>query len=628
MIAFANQDCLADKIARSLTAPENSGSWQVILPPGFANEQSFVDQLLTAIRQRSGNCLVACVHADSVQGRDDYARLLARNWGIPVPSGSSDTLQALLGRLSSHRPGIQVLTHFHKIVRTLDAQVLGDLRESEQGPARRLRTVTLTPLPYAELKERWRSQGVAFSVSDYGDTHHREDPVPQPSTALRSQLQQFGFPERLIGFSLCVTGGFPAPLQAMLDRWHAEQKPAPTPSVCEILRQSAEERLQRFAAWLDREGESRYCAYVCDLYHGLEVDNARIHLQLHPWRRVLLGPDGLLSEGMGACAAKRLAILAQQKPDESVSHDLWRRARTLYYLGRYREADRLVSSAPGLMLRPHLRLLVLHAKIMDAITGAVTEGSPADADWKAIVALLQQAKSEGDKTIDAVLLAPRYQELSTFANDMVSAIKLGRRVVDNLVGMQSTISAPESAALLLTLCLAAGERMAGPSAALKLVLELPEQVFRCWAFVSLGVNFYKTPEGCDEVWALADQEWKKRGTERGDLARSRPSEIFPSFSAFAYFVHAQQSLRGGGLAPEPDFDALDRSLSGFGTRNRFAHAVATANDRERNKYFSLIQRWLDAFCAACPNGPNRSEIGARADPLPLIAEDGALLEPS
>jgi hypothetical protein len=628
MITFANQEQLADKIARSLTDPDNSGSWQVILPPGFADEQSFADQVLTAIRRRSGNCLVACVHADSFQGRDDYARLLARKWGVSVPPGSSDMLQALLGRLSSHRPGIQVLTHFHKIVRTLDAQVLGDLRESEQGPARRLRTVTLTPLPYTELKERWLSQGVAFSVSDYGDTHHREDPVPQTSDALRSQLKQFGFPERLVEFSLCVTGGFPAPLQAMLDRWHAEQKPAPTPAVCEMLRRSAEERLQRFAAWLDREGESRYCAYVCDLYHGLEVDNARIHLELHPWRRVLLGPSGLLSEGTGACAAKRLAILAQQKPDDSVSRDLWRRARTLYYLGRYREAKRLVPSAPGLLLRPHLRLLALHASIMDAITAAITEGSPADADWTGIVSLLQQAKSEGEKSIDAVLLAPRYKELSTFANDMVSAIKVGRRVVDNLVGMNSTIPAPESAALLLTLHLTAGERITGPSAALKLVLELPEQVFRCWAFVALGVNFYSTPEGNNDVWELADQEWQNRGKKRTELTRSKSGEVFPNFSAFAYFALSFQSLRGGNLAPEPDFDSLDKSLSSFVTRNNFAHGVTTADDRERNKYFFLIQRWLDAFCACCPGGASRSEIAARADPLPLIAEDGALLEAS
>lgn len=627
MIEFANEHGLADKIARSLTHPDNSGCWQVVLPPGFADEQGFADRLLSAVLRSAPKTLVARVHADAVHGRSGYARALAKSWNIPLDIDAPDALQTVLGRLVAHRPGIQILTHFHKIVRTLDAQVLGDLREAEQGPARRLRTVTLTPLPYSELKERWRYDGVAFSVSDYGDTHHREDPIPQPFDELRLQLAKRSVPEKLIEFALRVTGGYPAPLMAMLDRWEAEQRPSPKSTVCDLLRNTAEQRLHRFAAWLDRAGEARYCTYVCDLYHGLDVENARIHLSLHPWHQLLLGREGLRAEGVGASASTRLATMAQDNPNESQSRDLWHRAQTLYGLGHYGEVVRLLAPAPGLMLRPHLRLLSVHAEIMALLTGSVSEGSPADADWKRLILLLEQAKEQSVGLLDGELLMPRYSELLNTARDVVRSLAIAPRVVDVLSGLQGDCDAPGSAAFLLVLCLAAGKRMTGPSAALKVVVELPEQIFRCWAFVALGLNYYAAPAGCDETWNAADTEWRARGANREALKRAQHNHRFPSFSAFAFFALAERARSGKCMAaPEIDFNALDRSLSYFDKRKDFAHAVATANERDRKNYFSMIERWLDAFCAACPAGCSRIELTARADPLPLIAEDGALLE--
>jgi hypothetical protein len=168
--------------------------------------------------------------------------------------------------------------------------------------------------------------------------------------------------------------------------------------------------------------------------------------------------------------------------------------------------------------------------------------------------------------------------------------------------------------------------MAGPSAALKLVFELPEQIFRCWAYVALSLNYYSAPDGCEETWQAADEQWRARGTSRPNLHRATPGREFPTFSAFAFFALAEHTRLGRptGEAPEEDFANLDRSLSYFDKRKDFAHAVATANERERKNYFSMIERWLDAYCRACPSGCSRLELAARADPLPLVAEDGSL----
>lgn len=625
MIEFADQQALAEKIARSVAHANNPACWQVVLPPGFADEQLFTEQLLAALRGLAPARSIACVHADAVRGRDGYARALAACWKMPLDPEAPDALQTVLGGLTARRPGIQVLTHFHKIVRTLDAQVLGDLRAAEQGPACRLRTVTLTPLPYSELKERWRHEGVAFSVSDYGDTHHDLHPLPMNFEKLRPVLAAREMPQKLIDFALCLTGGYPAPLKALFDRWEAEHRPAPRPEICELLRHTAEQRLDRFAEWLDRAGEARYCGYVCDLYHGLDVENARIHLSLHPWRGMLMGSDGLRAEAAGSCAAMRLAKVAQNSSDEAPRRDVWRRGRELYRLRRFVEVARLIEAAPGLTLRPHLRLLFLHAQIMALLTGG--DGSPMDANWGKIVLLLEEAQSVGAKSLDSELLQPRYLELLTPARAVVKAIAAGRRPVDILGGLRGNSASPEAAAFVLTLCLAAGKRITGPSAALKLVFELPEQIFRCWAFLALGANYYSAPADDDEIWNAADAEWTARGIGRSPLQRVAPGEEFASFSAFTFFALAKYRLqkRPLELAPESDFDALDRSLSYFDKRKDFAHAVATANEKDRKNYFALIERWLNAFCIACPGDLTQNDLAARADPLPLIAEDGAVV---
>lgn len=627
MIRFAEQDQLVAKIARSLTHSDNSACWQIVLPPGFIDEQSFVGELLTALQKRAPDARMACVHADAVVGRDAYARALAESWKIPLEPTAPDPLQTLLGRLSPRHPGIQILTHFHKIVRTLDMQVLGDLREAEQSPGRRLRTVTLTPLPYSELKERWRSEGAAFSVSDYGDTHQLENPAPLSLDALRKTLVTHGLPTKLVEFVLCVTGGYPAPLQAMIERWEAEDRPPPKPAFIELLRQVAEQRFDRFVAWLDRGGESRYCAYVSDLYHGIEVGNARIHLSLHPWREVLFGPESLRSQAVGMVAATRLAKLAQNALDAEPGRALWHRARELYRMSRYVEVARMLDAAPALALRAHLRLLSLHARIMAVLIGGINEGSPADADWKQLIFLLEQAQIEGGKTLDAELLLPRYTELLTTARDVVKALAAGPRPVDVLGGLRGDGAAPASAVFLIILCLKAGSHMTSPSAALKVVFELPEQIFRCWAYSALQLNFYSAPGGSKDNWHSADAAWRSGGIDRSPLERSLPGKEFRSFAAFAFFALAEHAKRGGDApqAPEPDFAALDRSLSHFDKRKDFAHAVATANEKERRNYFSMIERWLDAFCAVCPPGCSRLELSARVDPLPLVAEDGVLI---
>jgi hypothetical protein len=91
-----------------------------------------------------------------------------------------------------------------------------------------------------------------------------------------------------------------------------------------------------------------------------------------------------------------------------------------------------------------------------------------------------------ERTLDGELLQPRYAELLAVAQDVIKALAIRVRVVDILTGLRGSCASPPTAAFLLVLCLAAGRKMAGPSAALKLVFELPEEIFRCWAFVTLG----------------------------------------------------------------------------------------------------------------------------------------------
>ena len=135
-------------------------------------------------------------------------------------------------------------------------------------------------------------------------------------------------------------------------------------------------------------------------------------------------------------------------------------------------------------------------------------------------------------------------------------------------------------------------RISGDTPACQAALPLLEQIFRAWAFVSLGINYYVAPFGHEEIWKQVEPFFK------GMLRRPIPGEEFSSFEAFAYFsitLHQCAHSDQGDLRPEADQKALARSLGVLDVRRDLAHAVALVNPKLRRNYFEVADRWLDCL---------------------------------
>src|SRR5262249_54322335 len=148
----------------------------------------------------------------------------------------------------------------------LDKWVLGVLHEEEE--ARRLHTVTVTPLPYEHLKKRWKAQNHFFSNSDYGSARHKM--FAAQSTRFEDLLrlaETLGIPDWMTDYAQRVTGGYPETLGAVLEWWDKTGRPSHrTPPIQREMLRHACDQLGGFVEWLDPLEDGRYRDHVIDLY--------------------------------------------------------------------------------------------------------------------------------------------------------------------------------------------------------------------------------------------------------------------------------------------------------------------------------------------------------------------------
>lgn len=217
----------------------------------------------------------------------------------------------------------------------------------------------------------------------------------------------------------------------------------------------------------------------------------------------------------------------------------------------------------------------------------------------------------------------RYVEMLRFCQIIQEGKRAHARVVDVLLGMRGVGAPPNrrAALTLLVAHLAYDARIPGDTFACQAALPLLEQIFRAWAFVGLGVNYYSAPEGCDEIWAKVAPFFD------GQLRRPTPGDEFPSFESFAYFcilLHQGTHADKVELRPEVDPKALERSLGVLELRRDLAHALALVNPKLRRNYFEITERWLACLLRCEPSVGTREELLAVLEPLPLLTPDGRM----
>lgn len=270
-------------------------------------------------------------------------------------------------------------------------------------------------------------------------------------------------------------------------------------------------------------------------------------------------------------------------------------------------------------LPAELQLVDHNARIMSAMCGHDGERFPEDIRWGELALALKEAKRWIDELspseIWRVECLRRYRELEELCGEVCRVRRhAGARIVDALGGLIADVSGqrPELALVLICGATRVAMRVDGDASSVRLVLAIPEQIFRIWAFAELSLNYYRAPELTCEVVNAVRQAWPS-GRPQFPVV----GEAFPSFKLFAYVAVAMARECAVG-APEGDFTSLEKAIARMEVRQDGAHAFMAGDAARRRAYFSLIDRWLVAALKANKLDMSRDELEAYFDPLPVV----------
>lgn len=626
MIGFERQDALVKEVTASVLDPDNPTCWNIVIPPGFG-EDEFCEALVADLSSHSSKPLVALLGADEIKDSEDYVKKLYSKWqqdkyiSIEPAKAVPTSIEEVTQSIPPTRVGVQILSRFHKFLHRLDVSILGTLRSEEH--AHHLRTVTISPVPYYELKKIWDRDRLLVN-SDYGDTHTVWQVKPSALEEVKCKLRDKEWPETIIEFVYGLTGGYPKPFSLAMKSWKNRGKPSFDEKEMGRAKEIVANGLLRFVDWLDRPyGGSRFRDLVVDLYQGYNVEQASVHLACHPWKDILLEGDQLRAECVGEAAIKLMTKEALQRGEEKkMFASVSALAKAMYARRQYGVVLKLLDVNRLRLSGYPFDILGAHAKVMCDLYGCEGSRIGIDTNWSGVRRSIEKAikilKKHLDKIGKSEAFELRYEELEILAHSIIKAQKVNPRVVDVLAGIldvPANCTNHKAAAVFLLLQYEASQAMPGHSSACQSATALPEQIFRVWAFWALRLTYYEVPADQDDVWEEVRRIWPHESLEKPEAGKS-----FYSFEAFAYFAVALffKTRPTNKMSIADDFKSLSKDLGTFGpVRRDHAHAVCMGNARKRKKYFEIIDRWLGCMISACPEVISRDQLLGAVDPLPL-----------
>jgi len=634
MLGVRQENELVERLVRGLMHPECPVSYNLVIPPGFG-EDRLAEHVARKLKSHPDRPLVAILSADQIRNVESYASELVAQWnacgaGLPPasPITSANRITQFFDLIPRGRPAIQILTRFHRILDVFDASFLGDLRDRERASL--IRSVCISPHGYDELRQRWRKRGHFFCNSDYGWSHHVELVEPVELEDAVAAAGKLNVPEHVAKMVSGWTGNYPEPFESVVNLWIRQDRPKPTAGTQAELRREARKSLRRFVKWIDPGESSLYRDAVLSLEVDPNEHEAVLRLTQHPWKGVLMKNGRIRANQLAS------AVVAEyMQPSGTDNHhrvgdaELWTKGAALYRGWKFALAQNLLAMRFEAGAVPnYLAVLYLHAQVMAEIYGGEAEAPMTDCSWEAACAALRKAlgqvvelrlEEEQEKR-----LKERYEELLRICTTVQKARGTNARVVDVLLGLRGSNGGHDRriAVTLLAAHLAYDNRIAGDTLACQAALPLLEQLFRAWAFVALGLNYYAAPAGLDEVWERIAPFFD------GDIRRPKPETEFTSFESFAYFalvLHEYRLPEQKDLRPEADCKALERSLGVLEMRRDLAHALSVVNPKLRQNFFEISERWLKCLFRCDPTLGSREELLMAIEPLQLINPEGVFV---
>jgi hypothetical protein len=401
------------------------------------------------------------------------------------------------------------------------------------------------------------------------------------------------------------------------------------PAVQGDLRREIQRALGRFVRWLDQDGQTVYRDAVLALHVDPDQEESVLLLERHPWGKVLLRTGRVRAEQLAAAVVMGYMQPAKGPDGAQLSDiELWHKGAALYRGWRFELARNLLEVRRNAGSLPsYLAVLDVHAHVMGELYGGDAEAAMTACDWEAACKALRAAEGQisgwrlGEEELSR--LRGRYEGVGKFCQTVHAARRANPRVVDVLLGMRGDAAKADrrAAMTLLVAHLTYDSRISGDTLACQAALPLLEQIFRAWAFVALGVNYYAAPDGYEDIWKEVEPCFG------GVVRRPTAGGEFTSFEAFAYFciaLHQRDHADKGRLRPEEGLEALERSLGVLNARRDLAHAVSLVDPKIRRNYFEITNRWLDCVLACDVGVGTRDELLGVVEPLPLLTPEGEL----
>lgn len=635
MLLPHNQNELALEIIDGLLHPTHPTCCQVVVMPGF-EEETFASHLVSQIKAREDAPPLAVVSADEVDRIEDFIALLSSQWQLDTKATSAGSemspllrLKRLLEALSEDHPRIQIVKHFDVILDSLDAPVLAHLRLAEQRKG--LRTVTLLPFPYDEVKRRWEQRGNKLTTSDYGVSPMHAKHMLMPAQAA---CDCYGLPRYVIDTAFNLSGGFPGYFNELVGvavrRQQLISEVKRVPEVLKEMRLRGVELFRKLVRDLDGDNEKVLREHVIQLHLDINRDDSLYSLSRHPigWGQALLSESQteLRSECVGPAALAvdydESIVNPLDKASGSVALD---RARELYSRKQFQDSNRWLQKVPW-NHKPTIQLFRAHADIMENVYASGIDISGNDSDWTKVSSGIKSAREllpSLAASCDCVFIAflnRRYDKLEEVAKAICAITKQKEpRIVDFLAGLlgEQKMHSRIGTLGVLKLLLDSADSIPGNSLACQASLNLPEQIFRVWAYWKLGVNYYISFDSAEEEWDDVAREWG------GNFERPRPGgKEFPNFRSFVFFCLARLRRKGDDVnsGPSPDFKSLKQDLSKLEIRNAAAHATSVFSKQNRVNYFDVIRRWYAALVSSSGIPETADEISEMISPLPLPSE--------
>ncbi len=634
-IGFAGQADMIRDVADSLIQGPSGMSSCLVIPPCF-NASMMPRAIKGEVLALQPNATVAAISSDEVKDTREFLLTVARRWNLGtdlrVRSEERDGLLAdeLFGAIPSGESAILIISRFEKFLETVSEAVLAKLRTMEE--AGRIRTVTISIYDYDWLRRFWLAAGRKLLASDYGSNHRICNVTRLSQEEFREAASRCGVGAQVAQYAYELSGGLPLPAHAVLFELREELSPSKGDcrNLADIERLAAG-KLRKMVEHLDCPGEQFYRDRLIDLYHGVQIEKNLNELRVHPWRDALIDGGHLVTPLLGR-ASVDLSIEDHNGLGSasalSAKRMSW--AKDLYEAGDYHGVVGVLSPVT-VELTALERVYLRNAKILSHLV-IDRRFHGIDANWQALQRDAEEGLGEckrlGLSTQFVTRLSACYTRLSAAAAAVLLATSSGERIVDVLSGLRPGLDVPDKlhALMLLEMYQSIGETERLDSRAVNVALFLPEQLIAVWAMWAENLNFYRVPEGCEEVWRVASEQWERR--TKKPLAKSESGEPFPGIQPFAYFALAS-CLSSGRLSesamPVKDFKSLSSQLAILDVRNAAGHSLSFVNAKRRRNFFQMTRKWLDCIWSVVqPEECLKDQVIEMLSPLPLPSDREAL----